>query len=274
MRQLSISAAVLALLGLAVLTACDDDSPAEPLSEATAVAFADQAMNDADQDIGHARAPGIPGLRFPRRIFQIGSGDTPDCPQEASGTWVCTHEGFGGLQGSTRITFFDESGAAQDAYDEALTASVQIQSEMEGTFDRGRFSGSMSRTRDLTVSGLAGEETVRIWNGTTHGSSTRTHTGGELAGEEISTTSMSTIEDLSLPLPENETGPWPLSGVITTEMSATGGRRDRDHTVIITFDGTQFATVSVDGVEMTVDLAARLGGGHHGIGPGQGGGGS
>ncbi len=274
MKRIPIKAVSVALLGLAVLAGCDDDSPAAPLTEAEAVVLADQAMSDADQDVGHARAPGIPGLRFPRRIFQIGSGDTPDCPREASGTYVCTHEGFGGLQGSTRITFFDESGAVQDAYDESLTASVQIQSEMEGTFDRGRFSGSMSRTRDLTVSGLAGEETVRIWSGTTHGSSTRTHTGGELAGEEISTTSTSTIEDLSLPLPENETGPWPLSGHITTEMSATGGRHEGEHTVAITFDGTQFATLTVDGVEMTVDLAARLGGGHHGMGHGKGGGGS
>lgn len=254
------------------MAACDEDGATEPLAEVEAVIVADQAMSDADQDVGHARAPGIPGLRFPRRIFQIGAGDVPECPQDESGAYVCSHEGFGGLQGTTRITFLDESGSTQDAYDEALTASVHIESEMEGTFDRGRFTGSMSRSRDLVVTGLLGEETTRIWNGTTAGSSSRTHTSGELAGEEISTTSSSTIEDLTLPLPENETGPFPLSGVITTEMSATGGPHAGDHTVVITFDGTQFATLTVDGEEITVDLAARRNG-HHGMGPRHHGGG-
>jgi hypothetical protein len=273
MRHFSFKTLLLALTGAAALAACNEDNTTEPLTEVEAVIVADQAMSDADQDVGHARAPGIPGLRFPRRIFQIGTGDTPDCPQDETGAYVCTHEGFGGLEGTTRITFFDEAGGVQSAYDEELTASVHIESEMEGTFDRGRFTGSMSRSRDLTVSGLLGDETTRVWNGTTQGSSTRTHTSGELAGEEISTTSSSTIEDLTLPLPENETGPWPLSGAITTEMSASGGPHEGDHTIVITFDGTQFATIMVDGEEMTVDLLARRGG-HHGMGPRHHGGGN
>lgn len=273
MSRLSFKAVVFPLIAVGAFTACDEDSTTEPLTDAEAVIVADQAMSDADQDVGHARAPGIPGLRFPRRIFQIGTGDIPDCPRDESGAYVCSHEGFGNLEGTTRITFFDESGTVQDAYDEELTASAQFESEMEGTVDRGRFTGSMSRSRDLVVTGLLGEETARVWNGTTQGASTRTHTAGELAGEEISTTSTSTIEDLTLPLPENETGPFPLSGVITTEMSATGGPRAGDHTVVIVFDGTQFATITVDGEEMTVDLLARRDG-HHGLGPRHTGGGN
>ena len=266
MSRTPYQAMALLFVALGALGACGEDNGTEPLAEAEAVLLADQAMSDADQDVGHARAPGIPGLRFPRRIFQIGLGNIPECPQEETGTYVCSHEGFGGLAGTTRITFFDEAETVQDAYDEALTASIHIQSEMEGTVDRDRFTGFMSRSRDLVVTGLLGEETVRIWNGTTEGTSTRTHTAGELAGEEISTTSYSTIEGLTLPLPENETGPFPLSGVIATEMTTTGGPREGDHSVVITFDGSQFATITVDGDEMTVDLLARRGG-RHGMHP-------
>ena len=259
----SFTTLVMAGLGTPLIAACDDGTTEpEPLSEIEVMVLADQAMSDADEDVGHARAPGVPGLFFPARVNRVGIGDTPDCPQDGF-TYVCTHDGLGRTR-TIEITFFDGSGP-MEAYDESDTESIHFLSTAEGSVDLDRFSGSMSRTRDLTVSGLSGEETTRTWNGTTEGTSSRVHAFGDFAGEEITTTSSSTIEDLTLPLPEDETAPWPLGGVITTEMSRSGGPRAGEYLIVITFDGTQFASVLVNGEEMTVDLAARRDGRHHGL---------
>ena len=170
-RTTPLALAAAAALGL--FTACSDGGT-EPqgLDEIALMMLADQAMSDADEDVEHVRAPGIPGLRFPARIPGLGTGDAPDCPQEG-GTYVCTFEGRSGLESTVRITFLDAAGGIQDAYDEELTASVELSSSAEGSLEGGRFTGSISRSRDMTVSGLLGPETERIWNGTSEGSSTR-----------------------------------------------------------------------------------------------------
>ncbi len=89
----------------------------------------------------------------------------------------------------------------------------------------------------------------------------------------MTSTSTSSVEGLTLPLPSEDEPRWPLAGTITTEMSVSGGPRAGDHRVTIEFDGTQFATVTIDGETMTVDLEERRKGRHHGFGPrsGQGG---
>jgi hypothetical protein len=57
--------------------------------------------------------------------------------------------------------------------------------------------------------------------------------------------------------------PWPLSGTITrviTVVITNGPNGDVTHerTVVITFNGTQFVTLTVNGEEFELDLAARL----------------
>jgi hypothetical protein len=90
-----------------------------------------------------------------------------------------------------------------------------------------------------------------------------------------------TMEDVVHTVPF-EDNPYPLSGTITREMTVTvtteAGTRTHTRTVIITFNGTQYPEMTIDGEPFEVDLAAREhdrpfheGRPHHqGPGPGDG----
>ena len=69
------------------------------------------------------------------------------------------------------VTYYDADGNEQDAYDGITTASVHIVSEISGERTRDNWSNSVSRTREITVTGLVGKEVIRTANGI--GSSTR-----------------------------------------------------------------------------------------------------
>lgn len=166
--------------------------------------------------------------------------------------------------GSRVITFYDAAGVEMNAFDPLLTASVNIVVEMSGEVTRGDWTASVTRSRDLTVSGLEGEETTRIWNGTGEGTVNGSRTGD---GEERSYDMVSSvlIEDVVIGIPRDQ-NPFPLSGTITRNISLTIVRGDRqesrERTVVIEFDGTQFATLTVNGETFEVDLTAHSGGGH------------
>jgi hypothetical protein len=75
-----------------------------------------------------------------------------------------------------------------------------------------------------------------------------------------------TVDDVVVPHPRNDDhDPWPLSGTITTHVQGSvtvnGETRTFDRTVVITFDGTQYAKAVVTGStvsgEFTIDLANR-----------------
>jgi hypothetical protein len=74
------------------------------------------------------------------------------------------------------------------------------------------------------------------------------------------------IQNVVVPHPGSEDqDPWPLSGTITKHVQGTvtlnGETRSFERTVVITFDGTQFAKATVTGStvsgEFTIDLAHR-----------------
>ena len=65
--------------------------------------------------------------------------------------------GIGGSATGTRsVTFFDADGHEQAAYDSLTTASIHVVLEIGGNVSRGGWSGSLTRTRDMTITGLAG----------------------------------------------------------------------------------------------------------------------
>ena len=236
----------------ALLMACGDEPTG--LDERVALAVAEQAAADAHADAEHMRAPGVPGLRFPRHL--PGTRGVPDCPRE-EGAYVCTREHTNGSH-THRITFFDANGGVQDAYDESSTASIHLVSEALGERDGARGSRSVVRSRDLTVSGLLGEESTRIWNGRSEGLSTRTRLGEDGAGETRTVESTSHVVDVELPAPGSGP-PWPLGGQVTSDVVVTGGPREGQYSATVTFDGSQFATVVLNGETFTVDLATRRG---------------
>jgi hypothetical protein len=52
---------------------------------------------------------------------------------------------------------------------------------------------------------------------------------------------------------------WPVSGSITTETTiTTGPNGDEHHLSVLTFNGTQYAPLSVDGETRTIDLRGPL----------------
>ena len=176
----------------ALLAACQESGTGpEALSEQALLMLADQAMSDARRRYGPREGSRHSRTHLPRAGSQdSGSGDTPDCPQE-DGTFICTRDSLGGIVSVTAITLLDAAGNTQDAYDEELTASIELSSTMEGTIQHERFAASVDRSRDMTVTGLLGSETTRVWNGSSAGRSARTHFGGPFAGEEVTTTSES-----------------------------------------------------------------------------------
>lgn len=161
---------------------------------------------------------------------------------------------------SRTVTFFDTSGVEQTAYDPNTTASVRIQMSLAGDVQRSGWTASITRTRDITVSGLEGQETSRTWNGTGTGTIMRSsHTDGT-GSRTYDMSSSATITDVVVGVPRSQ-NPWPLSGSITRSITVTITRGDRTETrtrtVTITFNGTQFATLTVGDETFEVDLAAR-----------------
>lgn len=161
------------------------------------------------------------------------------------------------------VSFFDVNGVEMEAYDSLLTASMSWSHSHTVEFTRGATTGSSSRSREMTVSGLLGTETERTHNGTGSGSVSRVQVSDD-AGTRSYTMESATQVDEVVHAIDREASPWPLSGSITRVMTVQvvngpNGDANRSRTSTITFNGTQFATMVVDGETFEVDLAARRG---------------
>lgn len=88
----------------------------------------------------------------------------------------------------------------------------------------------------------------------------RQEPGGPPAGDglpdrqELTITEATTIRDVVLPCPLSEES-WPLSGSILRENQIEGGPQGPlDQTSILTFNGSRYATLTVDGETIEIDL--------------------
>ena len=181
----------------------------------------------------------------------FGAGALP-APSEAS-TGTMTHT----------VTFFDADGNEQEVRDPLTTASIHLVIEGTREFSRDSWSATGSRLRDLVISGLEGEETSRTVNGTGSSSMTRSqHTDAD-GTRSYDMSSTSVIENVVHPVPRTDDA-WPLSGTITREVTINvingpDGDVTKSRTVVITFNGTSLATMTVDGETFEVDLSTRSG---------------
>ncbi len=157
--------------------------------------------------------------------------------------------------------FWDENNVSQDHYDALLTAKANIKTHIAGERSGEYWSASIVRDRDLTVTGLLGDETTRTWNGTgfSRAEHSRHREGGEERSYVIECTL--TIENVVVPVPRSDER-FPLSGTITHHCSITfeGGRRDGqtvERTAVVTFNGTATATVTVGDRTFDIDLRTR-----------------
>ena len=161
-------------------------------------------------------------------------------------------------------TFFDGNGLEQEVFDPISTASIHIVVKIEKEKSRDNFSASIKRYRDMWVTGLEGEEETRTWNGDGSGERHKARVSDEFGERLRDVKSTSLIEDVVRSV-DRKAHPWPLSGTITRNIQVTitngrNGDQSRERTVVITFDGTQFATLTVNGeASHEVDLATRKG---------------
>ena len=165
-----------------------------------------------------------------------------------------------GREGSRTATFYDADGTEQDAYDEATTASIHIVMEMTRELERTNWTASVFRTREMTVTGLEGAETTRTVNGAGSEAMTRSRHADNDGLRTYEMNGTRTMENVVHAVPH----PYPLSGTITRNMTITitteaNGSETRTREVIITFNGTQYPEMMVDGELYEIDLAARDG---------------
>ena len=162
---------------------------------------------------------------------------------------------------SRTVQYYDVQGAEQESYDAETTAWIHTTLTVEGSYSREGFEWSLNRSRDMTVTGLAGEETERTWNGSGEEARSRARVTD---GETVRTYELSgtlDVENVVRGVPRSEY-PYPLSGTITREVTVdvTNGPRGDEtitRTVVVTFDGTRYAQMTVNGELFEVDLDAR-----------------
>ena len=224
----------LALLSTFALAACNDANGPSELDQAidddVALVAADAVLEDLQQMYVSIGSQAASGVSF-------------DVPRDFSRT----------------VSFFDVAGNLQDAYDPLTTASIRMLIEMSGAVERDGWTATIVRSRDVTVSGLVGEETERTWNGTSSTEVTRSQHSDENGTRTYDISAVGTIADVVRGVPRAE-NPWPLSGTITRSITVVtngpDGEVTRERTVVVTFNGSQFVTLTVNGEEFELDLAA------------------
>lgn len=195
------------------------------------------------------------------QTMQPGFHNQNGCTRQGLFRVRCPQRHFGDNIDITReVTFFDELENEMEYFHRDSTESVHIVATFEGSRSRENVNITVNRQRDMTLSGLLGTETERTWNGTGSASVNRTrHTDGN--GDRAYDMSSSSItENVVIAVPRQ--GTWPLSGTITREVTVEvvmglEDTRTRTRTVVIEFDGTQFATITINGRTFTFDLETK-----------------
>ncbi len=243
---------IIALASVIAVAGCDDATGVDSLDDSLvldmAVLAADATLEDVTRwaqplGVGPLLAQGVGGPGMPGR-----PGGNGDFTGEFSGT--------------RSVTFYDEAGVVQTGFDLLLTESIHLIRDIAGEITRDNFSATISRTRDMTVSGLAGEETHRTWNGS--GTEEMSRSGVLQDGTSRSHESAGSFEyeDVVVPIP-GSANRYPISGTIRRSMTATrttgDGTETRQVEMVITFDGTAIAQATVNGEPIEIDLSAREG---------------
>lgn len=226
------------------LAACEDTATPNDLIDEAALR-ADVALVTADamfQDLAAMQDPVILGFH----------GGGPDLgPTEGGGSYHWTRD----------VTFYDENDQIQNEYDPLLTSYIHVVWDFEREVDQPFWTADVERKRDFWVTGLLGEETERIWNGTGEGDvfKSRHPDDGVTRTYDMDTKAEHTDVVRKVPRLEN---PYPVSGTITRHVHVVITEDDvvvveKDVTSIISFNGTQLATITVGEDTWEIDLAER-----------------
>ena len=249
---------------VALMAACGDDSslliPRTP-------SFTDaQISRDVAAAAGQAVALDVVDLLRGEVAAGLTSNAAASCPYDAaSGYHVCPSLTLDALTIARRFQFRDASGTAAQSYDASLTASVNFLRTLDGSVSGSTSEGlawtrGIHETSNRTVSGMAGDETQRVWNGTDIGADTTVYTGASNSRTYAASVSQ-TATDVVVAVPRSATS-WPLSGTVTRVVTAkltqtsTTAVRNIVRTATVTFNGTSSVPIVVNGLACTLDLAA------------------
>ena len=226
MRRIGV---VLGMAGMVALTACAADSTGPTVLQ-------DAAMTSA------AALVAVDGVQQDLDVMALPDGAAP-APNRT-------------------VTYLDASGKTQDKYDSLTTASIKTHSVLDHDASRTGFTATIHRESDMTVSGLAGRETQRTFNGSSAGTVSRSSTTDAGVTRSFTMTESETVANVVRSV-DHTANPWPLSGTVTRTVKVTAkgpkGDENKDVTTVITFNGTQNATMTINGVAHDVDLANRQG---------------
>lgn len=259
-------------LGLAatlVLGACSENTGPEASSPLLNLDVANAVADGVGEDVAHMR-----GLSFGLAVgmrFWLAPHDGPspgDCPYDAGTGWhtCATVTGPGGLTLDRQYAFYNAANAPMETFDQLLTAKIHFIKHLEGSIDRtfegGTMNADVSYDRDMMVTGLAGEETSRTWNGTGASEISRTRMSDTHGTRTYDLAASVAVAGVVIPRRTAEqVDAWPTAGTITKVVTGTVSNgdetRDVSRTVIITFNGTSLPGVTVNGEPFVIDLAAR-----------------
>jgi hypothetical protein len=277
-RLLLVGAPMLALL----VAACSSDSTspititAADVDQAAVISASDATAEDvsiltaSDMTMSGGAVQSVSGgslmlSRSPMAAPSYTWTFTDGCTYSAStGRFSCSAITDGGLTLNRDYAFLDANSTAQSAYSASTTASANFHVSVSGVHVALAGDDTVSRDRNLTVSGLAGAETSRTWNGT----GTRNDGGYRQDGDvkrNYHVTDNVSVNNVVVDLPRSS-NPWPMSGTITRNISGTASVAKSGvsksfsvvRTATITFNGTQYATVTVGSSTYTLDLSTGV----------------
>lgn len=250
---------------LLVATACKDSTAANS-SVSDSEATADLAITAGAAiatDVGLLIAGEADGMTF---TTAAPHGDatlagTVGCSL-VDGRRVCTATSEGGLTVTRSFAFYDAAGAIQSAFDPTTTASINFQMSLNGTITRPHVTATITRERNMTLSGLAGAETQRTWNGTGAGTENSIATG-DRGTRTYAGTSKDTTTNVVFALPRGE-HPFPQSGTIVHRVDATAtfegaqsGSRTISRRAVVTFNGTANVPLELGNRSCTLNLTTK-----------------
>jgi hypothetical protein len=215
------------------------------------------------QDLSLAQDPGLQDFGF----FGVGTysgalgGMGGQCQHLGSGpSFQCGSMVRDGFTFTREATFYDEDGEVQEGgFDPATTDAIQLVVNAEGSRERSFWSASITRLRDMTFSELLSD--AHHLNGEGHSVVYRSgnpQDGGEMTFDMTVDAEWKDVVHLQ----PREEHPYPESGTISRDIfvevtrdgEVVGGR---DVTTVVTFNGTQYVTMDVDGEQFEIDLAER-----------------
>lgn len=163
----------------------------------------------------------------------------------------------------SRVFAFYDNGMPQQAYDAQATDSIVLGAWIKGTLTSATRTAWLKHGRLMVLGGLSGTETQRTW----HGEGSRddsAHVNTDNVARTTHFMSEDKFNDIVYKLPRAEF-PFPQSGTIThdVQVSATttngsmATTRSATRHVVVAFNGTRTASVTVGTTACTLDLVTR-----------------